>query len=269
MSQRPQPVSKRPATKQGASKHRRNTAAGRHRRITAEMQRRAELNKRRATLVKCVASVGAVAALAGGVSTAATSTLASPGAGAGPESAAKQNPARVPARSSFATGPASRSLTRTFTGISGGALGGVGPSTDLVDPAASPMGDGPLPDAVGAVQIEAATLIRPVTARTVAPKTRSATSVPKVTKVVPATAKVTKVDHDGGRFDHEEGVRFVGLRDVGLWLDDLRLGRHDFRRLWWILGLRRLLRLGFRLGHRWRDRDAASDRVVWGSAGAE
>ena len=168
MSQRLQPVSKHPANNPGASKHRRNTAAGRHRRITAEMQRRGELNKRRAMLVKCVASVGAVAALSGGVSTAATGTLASSGAGAGPESAAKQNPtpARVPTRSTSATAPASRSLTRTLSGISGGALGGARPSTDLVDPAAYPRGDGPRP------------------------KTRSATSVPKVTKVVPATANV-------------------------------------------------------------------------------
>ncbi len=121
MSQRPQPVSKN-----SASKHRRNTAPGRHRRITAEMQRRAELNRRRATLAKCVASVGAVAALSGGVSTAATTSLAS--SGPGPESAtAKQNlPTRTPSRVT-ASGPASRSTTRApLPGISGGAAGGVG-----------------------------------------------------------------------------------------------------------------------------------------------
>jgi hypothetical protein len=192
MSQRPQPVSKHTA-----SKHRRNTAAGRHRRITAEMQRRAELNKRRATLVKCVASVGAVAALSGGVSTAATSTLASSGSGGAPEAAtAKQNlgPARIPARPAAGTGAASRSLARSLTGISGGAIGGVGPYTpSLVDPAASPMGDGPLPFVVGTGQVETATLVRPATSPTVSPKSKSATSVPKVTKVVAATAKVAKV----------------------------------------------------------------------------
>jgi hypothetical protein len=192
MSQRPQPVSKRPATKGTASKHRRPTTTGRHRRITAEMERRAEANKRRAMLVKCVASVGAVAALSGGVSTAATSTLASSGQGGGPESAAaKQNlHTRTPSRVS-ATGPASRSTTRTtLTGISGGVVGGVGPSTpDLVDPAASPVGDGQLPDAISPIHVETAGLASAVTAPIVSPKSKSATSVPKVTKVTvkPAT----------------------------------------------------------------------------------
>ena len=188
MSQRPQPVSKN-----SASKHRRPTAAGRHRRITEQMQRRAEANRRRAMLAKCVASVGAVAALTGGVSTGATSTLASAGTSGGPESAAAKqdlNPVRTPSRNTSA-GTATRSLARApLTGISGGAVSGAGTATpDLVDPAASPAGDGPLPAAVGTVQVETATLVTTQPAR---PKSKSATSVPKVTKVTPA-AKVTKV----------------------------------------------------------------------------
>ena len=242
-----------------ASKHRRNTAPGRHRRITAEMQRRAELNRRRATLAKCVASVGAVAALSGGVSTAATTTLAS--SGPGPESAtAKLNlPTRTPSRVT-ASGPASRSTTRaTLPGISGGAAGGVGASSTpaLIDTRVSPIGDGPV---AGRREPGSGRNPRALVTTPVRPKSRSATSVPKV--VTPKVGsegdregrrrsrrRGDDQDHDENHHDdhHERHDDDQGAgHDDGLGFDHLRLRRRPSRalaarapgRFWFWLGIR-------------------------------
>jgi hypothetical protein len=69
---------------------------------------------------------------------------------------------------------------RTLSGVSGGAVADAG--SHLIDPAASPMGDGPLPNAVVPVHAVPATLARPATKAPTKAKTVSSVPAPPKAK---------------------------------------------------------------------------------------
>jgi hypothetical protein len=79
---------------------------------------------------------------------------------------------------------------RQFSGISGGVVADVG--SHLVDPAGSPMGDGPLPDAVSPVHAVTATLTHPPAKAPT--KARTVSTVP----APPAPAKKKKTSGSSG-----------------------------------------------------------------------
>src|SRR5471032_2131868 len=81
---------------------------------------------------------------------------------------------------------------RQFSGISGGVVADVG--SHLVDPAGSPMGDGPLPDAVSPVHAVTATLTHPPAKAPTKARTVSTVPAPPV----PAKKKKTSGSSGSG-----------------------------------------------------------------------
>jgi hypothetical protein len=184
MSQRPQPV----------RKHRREPA-GRHRRIV-EVQRGAGTSHK-ALFVKCVASVGAVAALSGGVSAASSGPSSETNAGRSTDNhrlLAKPAGSR-PAGPRTQVLAASRSANRA-----GGAMGGVGVVAGQVQGAVGGADGGALnmastapsvgpatgtpPDGVPPLRVVTATLVRAATPAKAAPKAAAAVKTVAAAKVV-------------------------------------------------------------------------------------
>ncbi len=158
-------------------------------------------------------------------------------------------------------------------------MSGAGTATpDLVDPAASPAGDGPLPAAVGTVQVETATLVTT--------PARAAKEQIGDLRAQGDEGHAGRQGHQGGRrdggqdhsgyddqnrddgwLDDQEGVgRRIGSTTSGSGGTDLGLGRLVGFGLWFWLWLG--LRLGLGLG--WRDGASgdAADCVVGQSAGS-
>jgi hypothetical protein len=86
---------------------------------------------------------------------------------------------------------------RALSGVSGGVVADVG-SHLLLDPAGSPMGDGPLPNAVAPAHVVTATLTHPAAKPPAPAKARTVSTVPAPKTPAPPTAKKKKTSGSSG-----------------------------------------------------------------------